>query len=167
MKSYMILQRICLLASVACLGIPYLLAGNWLIILFFLAMAGFWIFMKKRSASWTASILLVIFVLLAAGGVLANSPTPLMIVACTAALAWWDLTNFGESLVADQPPETIVLLERDHLQSLALAVSAGLILAIGSSYLDLQVPFIGTVFLGLLATGCFLYGLQPLVKKKY
>lgn len=165
MQSHIILQRICLLVSVTCLGLPFLLVGNWLILPFFLAMAVFWIIMKKKSIFWSASVLLAIIVLLAAGGVMVNLSTPLMIVACTAALAWWDLTNFGQSLVSSQPPEITLSLERTHFQSLSLAVSAGLMLALTSSYLTLQIPFIGVMLLALLAIGCLLYGLQTLVKK--
>ena len=165
MKSYVIIQTICLLASIICLGLPYVLAGDWLIMLFFLAMATFWILMKKRSVFWSASVLLLTFVFLAAVGVLANFSTPLMVIACTAALACWDLTNFGRSVVVGEPLETVLRLERHHLQSLGLAVSGGLILAFGSSYLSLQIPFLGMVILVLFAVGSLTYGLQSLIKK--
>lgn len=130
--------------------------------LFFFAMMAFWVMAKKRSVTWSASILLFIFVLLAAVGVLAKLSTPLMVIGSAAALAWWDLAHFGQSTVIGQPLETRLLLERAHLQSLVLAISAGLILALGSSYLNLQIPFLGTVFLVLLAVGCLTYSLQTL-----
>lgn len=119
--------------------------------------------LKNRSDLWLASILLIIF-LLAAVGILTNLATPLMIIASTAALVWWDLTHFGQSIVIDQPLETRPLLERTHLQSLVLAISTGLILAFVGFYLNLQIPFLGTVFLVLLAVGCLTYGLQSLTK---
>jgi hypothetical protein len=166
MKSYLIIQTICLLTSITCLGFPYILAGDWLIIFFFLAMAGLWISMKRRSIFWSASILLIVFVLLAAVGVLANLSVPLMVIACTAALACWDLANFRESIVAGQALKTSILLERYHLQSLALAISGGSTLAVVSSYLNLQIPFIGTVLLALFTMGCLTYAMQSLVKKR-
>jgi hypothetical protein len=130
--------------------------------LFFFAMAAFWIMAKKRSVIWSASILLFIFVLLAVIGVLANLSTPLMVIGSAAALAWWDLTHFGQSTVIGQPLDIRLLLERAHWQSLVLAISAGLLLAFLTSYLNLQIPFLGTVFLVLLAVGCLTYGLQTL-----
>lgn len=165
MKSYIITQNICLLTSITCLGIPYTLAGYWPIVLFFPAMVAFWIIMKKSRLFWSASILLIFFVLLAAVGVLANLSTPLMIIASSAALAWWDLTNFGQSIVIGQSPETRLLFERAHWQSLVLAISAGLILAFVSSSLDLQISFLGTVLLVVFTTGCLSYAMQSLVKK--
>jgi hypothetical protein len=165
MKNHLIIQRICLLTSITCLGFPYILAGEWLIMPFFLAMVGFWIIMKKRSTFWSASILLSAFVLLAAIGMLANFSTFLVLVACTAALAWWDLTDFSQSIVVGQPPETTLLLERAHLQPLGLVISAGFILAFVSSYLNLRISFLGTVLLVVFTTGCLTYAVQSVVKK--
>ena len=165
MKNHLIIQRICLLTSIICLGFPYILAGEWLIMPFFLAIVVFWIIMKKRSVFWSASILLSGFVLLAAIGMLANLSTLLMLVACTAALAWWDLANFAQSKVVGQPPESTGLLEKAHLQSLALAATAGLVLALATSYFNLQISFLGTVLLVLFTVGCLMYAMQSLVKK--
>ncbi|HLO15546.1 MAG TPA: hypothetical protein VK206_12000 [Anaerolineales bacterium] len=115
--------------------------------------------LKNRSDFWLASILLIMF-LLAAVGMMANLSTPLMIIASTAALAWWDLTHFGQSIVIDQPFETRPLLERTHLQSLVLAISAGLILAFVSAYLDLQISFVGMVLLVVFTIGCLTYAVD-------
>lgn len=165
MKNHLIIQRICLLTSITCLGFPYILAGEWLIMPFFLAMVGFWIITKKRSVFWAASTLLSAFVLLAAIGMLANLSTLLMLVACTAALAWWDLANFGQSIVIGQPPETTLRLERAHLQSLVLAISAGFVSAFASSYLNLQISFLGMVLLVVFTIGCLTYAVQSVAKK--
>ena len=164
MKSHPIIQRICLLTSIAALGLPFIFAEYWPIVLFFLAMAGFWFIMKKRSAFWSASIVFITFILLAGVGVLANLSTPLMIIACIAALAWWDLTNFRRSIILGQPLETRLLLERDHLQSLVLAISAGLTLAFVSSYLNLQISFVGMVLIVGFTIGGLTYAMHTLEK---
>ena len=117
------------------------------------------------SVFWSSSILLLVFVLIAVTGVMAEYSTLLMVVACTAALAWWDLANFEQSIVVSQPLETLFLLERHHLQSLAMAVSGGLILAFIGSFLNLQISFIGTVLLVSLAIGCLTHALLSLEKK--
>lgn len=165
MKNHIIVQRICLLTSITCLSFPYLLAGHWPIMLIFLVMAAFWRSIKKMSVFWSSSILLLVFVLIAVTGVMAEYSTLLMVVACTAALAWWDLANFEQSIVVSQPLETLFLLERHHLQSLAMAVSGGLILAFIGSFLNLQISFIGTVLLVSLAIGCLTHALLSLEKK--
>jgi len=107
----------------------------------------------------------MVFVFVAVAGVMAEFSTLLMAVACTAALAWWDLANFEQNIVVSQPLETLFLLERYHLQSLAIAVSGGLILVFVGSFLNLQIPFIGTVLLVSLAIGCLTHALQSLEKK--
>lgn len=164
MKSHVIIQIICLSTSITCLGFPYILAGYWPIVLFFPAIAGFWFFMKKQSAFWSASIVFITFILLAGVGVLTNLSTPLMVLACIAALAWWDLTNFRQSIVLGQPLETRLPLERDHLQSLVLAASAGLILVFVSSYLNIQLSFVGMILLVVFTIGCLTYAMRALVK---
>jgi len=165
MKNHIIVQRICLLTSIICLSFPYLLAGHWPIMLIFMVMAAFWRFIKERSVFWSSSVLLMVFVFIAVAGVMAEFSTLLMAVACTAALAWWDLANFEQNIVVSQPLETLFLLERYHLQSLAIAVSGGLILVFVGSFLNLQIPFIGTVLLVSLAIGCLTHALQSLEKK--
>jgi hypothetical protein len=115
-------------------------------------------------AFWSASIVFITFILLAGVGVLAKLSTPLMVLACIAALAWWDLTNFRQSIVLRQPLETRLLLERDHLQSLVLAISTSLILAFVSSYLNLQISFVGMILLVGFTIGCLTYAMHALVK---
>jgi len=105
------------------------------------------------------------FVFIVVAGVLVEFSILLMAVACTAALAWWDLANFEQSIVNNQPLETLFLLERYHLQSLAMAVTGGLMLVFVGSVLNLQIPFIGTVLLVSIAIGCLSYALQSLEKK--
>ncbi len=153
------------MTSITCLGFPYILAEEWLIMPFFLAVLGLWVIMQKRSVFWSASFLLSVLVFFAAIGMLANLSTPLMVIACTAALAWWDLADFAQSIVVGQPPESTRLLEKDHLQSLALAGTAGLVLALATSYFNLQISFLGTVLLVLFTVGCLMYAMQSLVKK--
>lgn len=165
MKSHLILQTLCLLTSIICLGLPYIVAGYWPIFLFFPSMAAFWILMKKKSVFWSTSILLSFLALLAAVGMLANLSTPLMVIACTAALAWWDLANFRHSLVIGQLPETTLLLERDHLQSLGITICAGLMLVLIGSSLDLQISFPGMVLLVVFAIGCLMYAVHSILKK--
>src|SRR5512145_3214125 len=127
MKPYSILNILCVLTSVASLSLAFCLAGYWWIILAVLGMMLFWLLMKGRSIFRTSSALLSIFICLAVLGVTVDLSMPLLLIACAAALAGWDLTNFGQDLIGNHR------VEKDHLRSLGLAASTGLLLAFFSS----------------------------------
>lgn len=160
MALHSIINKICVLASIACLGLAYLLSGYWIILFLFLAMAIFWIVMKRWSIFQSASSLLAIYMVLAAIGIALNLPVLLVAPGCVAALASWDLTNFGQEVGDKQSTETRLPIERCHLRSLAVAAFVGSILALISSYANLQIPFVVIVFLVLIAVGSLTYGLQ-------
>jgi len=124
-----------------------------------LVMTIFWITTRKKLAFWSASGLLLIYVALAAIGVMINLPISMMVLGCISALACWDLTHFRQSMVDIPSNESQVLLERDRLQSVAAVVFTGLLLTSLSSPISLQLSFIATVFLVLLAVGCLTCGL--------
>jgi hypothetical protein len=166
MKRLLIINRACVLTAVGSLSLAYLLAGYWQILLAFSAMSVFWILLKRWSVFRTSSALLSMFVLLTAIGVTLNLSILLILIACTAALAGWDLANFTESGVGNQRSEAELRLERTHLRSLAMAIFAGLSVAFISSSMNFQIPFWVTIFLVLIAIGCLTYGMQSLVKNR-
>lgn len=165
MQLHSILKKIFFVASIACLGLPYILSGNWITLIIFLAMTFLGTIMKKWSVFWSTSSLLFIDVFFAAIGVVVHLPVLLMVGGCTSALVSWDLTNFGQGMVKLQRLEAVERLERYHLQSLLIAISLGLILALISSYANLQISFGATVLFVLIAVGCLTFGLQTLIKK--
>lgn len=166
MKIHSIILNVCLVMSAGCLGAGYILGGYWLIMPILLAMAIFWLIMKRRSLFWSASSLLLIDVALAIIGVTLNLSIYLMVVGCTTALACWDLTHFRHAITDKPPFGTDARLEKYHLQSLATAVFTGLFVALISSYISLQFPFGIMVFLVLMALGCLVYGVQYLVRNR-
>lgn len=165
MKVHSIILNACLLVSAGCLSIGYILGGYWLISLIFWGMAIFWLFTKKRLAFSLASSFLSIYVFLAAMGVIADLSIPLMVLGCTTALASWDLTIFEQSVVDNPSYKTKVPLEGYHLQSLAVAIFASLLLALVSSYLNLQFHFSIMIFLAVVAVGGITYGMQRIMKQ--
>jgi hypothetical protein len=165
MKVHSILLNACLILTTGCLGAGYLLAGYWPILPVLLVIFLFWTFASKRPEFWPASSLLLAYVFLAAIGITVDVSSILMMAACTGALLCWDLMLFNQSIVANSPPRANASLEKYHLQSLALAASAGLILALLSSTINLQFPFVLIVFLVLMTTGCLLYSMQYILKK--
>ena len=165
MKVFSNLLIICLTITIGCLGVGYITAGYWLILPIFIVMLLFWISMKNQPVFWPASSLLVVFISLAAVGMLADLPSMLMIIAGTAALVSWDLMLFNQSMVGNAAPKTNKSLEKHHLNSLPLAAFAGLTLALISSYISLQFPFGLIVILVLMTVGCLIGGIQYIRKK--
>lgn len=160
MKAHTIILGICLVISVGCLGSGYMMNGFWMVIPILSAMAIFWAITKKKPAFWSASGLLMIYIVLAGIGVLINLSIYLMIVGCTSALVCWDLVHFRDGVVDIPSKESLVLLERDRLQSLAAVVVASLMLTLISLQISLQFHFGAIVLLVLMAVGCLTYGLQ-------
>lgn len=163
MRLVLLINKMCIAASIACLGTAFLLAGYGLILLAFSAMAFFWLLQKRQPLFWSTSTLLVAYLFLAIVGVGLHLPAFLLAAGCTAALAGWDLTNFAHRL-ANQPPETGAPLEQNHLRSLAVAAGLSLMLVFISAQIHLQIPFLATVLLALVATGGLTYGLRLLTK---
>jgi hypothetical protein len=166
MKILSITNDICLMIAAACLATGYILGRHWLIVPAFLIMVLFWMITKKRSIFWSASSLLLVYVFLAAIGVIANLSLSLMVVGCTTALASWDLTHFNHGMRGNPLFEAKGSLEKHHMQSLAVMYGASLLLALISSYINLQFPFGVIVFLVLVAMGCTSYGLQYIKRKR-
>jgi hypothetical protein len=164
MKAHSIILNACLLISAGCLSTGYILGGYVLIAIIFLGIAIFWLFAKNRLAFSSTSSLLSVYIFLAALGVIVNLSMPLMVLGCTSALVSWDLTIFGQSALGNPLHETMVPLERYHLQSLAVAILASLLLIFISSYLNLQFHFGVMVFLVVIVIGCITYGLQRIIK---
>jgi hypothetical protein len=167
MKIHSIASNICLMIATACLAVGYILGGYWLILLAFLIMVLFWIIMKKRSIFWSASSLLLVYVFLAAIGVVVNLSLLLMVIGCTTALASWDLIHFNQSMSGNLFLDTTAQSEKYHLQSLAAMFGASLLLALISSYINLQFPFGVIVFLVLMAMTSLAKSMQYIMKKNF
>jgi len=165
MKAHTIILGVCLIISVGCLGSGYMMNGFWMVIPILSAMAIFWAITKKKSAFWSASGLLMIYVVLAGIGVLINLSIYLMIVGCTSALVCWDLMHFRDGVVDIPSKESLILLERDRLQSLAAAVVTSLMLTLISLQINLQFQFGAIVLIVFLAVGCLTYGAQYVLRK--
>ena len=160
MKTHSIVLVFCLVTTVGCLGIGYILSGYWWILPVLLAMGIFWMTTKNRSTFWSASILLVAYVILAVIGVTLNHSIHLTVPGCAAALACWDLIHFRQSIDGTPRHKFDMLLERYCLKSLAIAVVTGLSLAFIGSSINLHFSFGVMVSLVLVAMGCLTYGVH-------
>ena len=159
------INKICVVLSIACIGLAYILAGYWLILPVLLVMLLAWLLQKKQSAFWPACTLLMLYVLLAIVGIVLRLPVLLLAAGCSAALACWDLTLFQQSVARDQTAEMNMRLERLHLRSLGMAASLGLLFTFLGLSFNLQLPFIVIMSLALIAVGCLTYGLHSILKK--
>lgn len=160
MKSHSTLLKICLAISTVCLSAGYLSTGYWQILFVFPTLALIWYFVVKYSVFWSASIFLVVYLLLAAIGIFVDLSRFLMLIASTTALASWELMQFNQKQVEISLLKSNDLLEKNHLKTLALATGTGLILVFISSGISLEIPLIVTSILVLILFGGFLFGVR-------
>ena len=164
MKTHSIILNTCLVTSAGCLIGGYISSGYLVIVPAFLAMAIFWLATKKHSTFWSASSLLLIYIFLAALGMILNLSILLMALGCTTALAWWDLSHFSQSIDNNSSRKVTASLERYHLQSLAAVIFISFILIFIISTFNLRLSFGSIVILSLIAMGCFTYGIHHLLR---
>jgi hypothetical protein len=147
MAIHRLLKFACPAAFAACLAAGFVQAGQWA----GLPLAGLawlaWLF----AGSWSTSLLLVVSVAMAAGGVWVGASPFLMVPAATLALASWDLVRWAGFLAGEVPGEVKARLERRHYACLALAIGPALLVAEAGSVLRFELPFGGLVAVVLLA----------------
>jgi hypothetical protein len=136
----------------------------WWILAVLAAMSIFWLVMKSWSLFGSASALLLIYLAAAATGVLTNLSLPLLMTGSTLALGAWDLALFSEKMETNPPSPLAALMERAHLRSLAGACGGGLLLALLSTAIHVDLPFIIVLLLVQLAVGGVIFGVRTLQK---
>lgn len=139
------------ITCVTCLAVGYGLVGQWLALSGSLLALPAWLFgYQWRSRSLFLAALLF-SVGLAAAGLFAGASPALMMVSATLALAGWDGMLLDLSLADHIPANPVSLFEKNHFQSLALALVSGLLAAIAGQMLRFRIPFGGLVLLVILA----------------
>lgn len=165
MKSTSLLLYLSLIVSTAALVAGYGLSGLWWIVPVVLVILLILIFAGKNFAERTAAWFLYSYVALAAVGTVIELPKIWMLVACVAALISWDLLQFRQEARVSVSTSGTALFERYHLQSLWLAIAAGILLASLSGMLRIRISFISAAVLALIAVICLSYGMRFLAKK--
>ena len=133
---------ICLVVSMLCLAAGYGIAGQWIGAVIAIITGLAWLLARKYPASWLPHICLLASVCLAVVGRLTGAPPLLMICGSGLALAVWDLLFLDDALGSHSSGEQTRRYENKHLQSLALALGSGLIVAFLGRLLNLQIPFV-------------------------
>jgi hypothetical protein len=153
MRTLVLLRHTCLVISALSMAVAFLARGYWAIVVVLLTQMAFWFALRRQSVQWRSSCLLVIYVALAVVGILLGLAVALLLVGTLAALAAWDLLNFGETLKDASGPACVDLLAKSHLRSLALAVTIGALLSAAGLALDLDLPYavVGALALALVA----------------
>ena len=124
-----------------CLAGGYATAGKWAGAAVAILAGTAWLMVRKYRAGWILFICLLVSVVLAVAGLLTGSPAILMICGSAFALAAWDLLLFNSAMGNSSPDEQTRQYENSHLQTLALALGSGLLVALLGRSLSLQTPF--------------------------
>jgi hypothetical protein len=132
----------CTVVSVLCLAAGYAVTGLWVYAAIVIITGPAWLLARKYPASGLPHICLLGSVFLAAAGMLSGFPPSLMILGSGAALAAWDLLLLDAALGSYTSGEQTRRYEINHLQSLALALGAGLFATFLGRLLNLQIPFV-------------------------
>jgi hypothetical protein len=146
---------VCLLVSVICLAAGYGISGGWIGVVAAIITAPAWLLARKFPDSGLPFICLLLSICLAVVGILNNAPSMMMICGGGFALAAWDLVFLDYALKSTSSDENTSLYEKNHIQSLALALVSGLLIVFVGRYLRLETPFILMLaFIGLVLFGC-------------
>jgi hypothetical protein len=139
-------RNIFLFASLAfstfCLAAGYVLAGQWIGVMVALITGLTWLYARKNPALWLSHLCLLASVCLTMVGILAGGSPMLMLLGSGVALAVWDLVLLNNALKSSIFGGQTRRYENKHLQSLALAIGSGLLVALLGRWLHLEVPFV-------------------------
>jgi len=138
---------ICLVVSILCLTAGYGFAGQWIGVAIAIILGLVWLFARKYPVSSLPHLCLFASVGLAVAGQLTGTPSLLMICGSGFGLAVWDLILLEGALGANSSEGQVGRFADRHLQSLALALGAGLLVTFLGSFLNLQIPFLAMMLL--------------------
>jgi hypothetical protein len=136
---------------VICLSAAYLQAGRWPGTICAAGLGVLWCLTRSREPYWFSHIYLLLSLTLAAAAILTHVQPVLAILASGLSLVTWDLHLLMHDLRESELKESTRRYEQHHLQSLALAVIAGLLVALIGRLIPLNLPFIVLVILILLS----------------
>ena len=125
-----------------CLAAGYGIAGHWIGAIIAILTGPAWLLARKYPETQLPLLCLLGSVGFAVVGILIGSPPFLMIFASAIALAVWDLLILDAALGNHSSAEQTRHYEKEHLQSLTLALGSGLSGTLLGSFLKVQIPFI-------------------------
>jgi len=115
-----------------------------------LATGSIWLILNINNKESPNSLLFLFFIGLAIVGSLRDIPTPLMLLAVSATLVAWDLSQLQARISTEEENAAKTLLEVKHLQKLAISTSGGFLAALIPVFVQVQISFV-TVLIIILA----------------
>jgi hypothetical protein len=133
---------ICLSISSLGLAAGYAIAGQWVGSVITIMIAAAWLWARRRGASTLADVCLFSSICLGVAGLLLECPRLLMICGAGFSLASWDLLHLDRELSSSSYEAQTRRHESRHLQSLAVALICGLLIAFIGPMLHFGIPFV-------------------------
>lgn len=148
----------CYFLATVLLSTGFGITGLWPGLLAALGVSLFGLFIQNKFNPWLSTVYLILYVCLAAAGLFTGCEPFLMVNGTIAALGVWDVAQFQRQIKEDENYDWVKLLERQHYQSLGLALGVGFFLSNTGLVVRVQLPIGITMFLILIA----LFGLTRL-----
>jgi hypothetical protein len=142
----------CILASTAALSHSYFLAGYWIASIGFIVLGIVWILCQYYQYIWFSSWALFFLTAAAATGMWLGLTPILMALVVLIGLSAWDLTALYQRLGLFPSNKYIQEIERRHLYWLAITLVTGFILSNIAGLLNIQISFLLTLVLAIIAT---------------
>jgi hypothetical protein len=120
------------------LAIGYGQGGESAASIWFVILAGVWLFAHFRKWYWFSSIGLLILVSAAAYGVWREFATVWMLLGAVGGLLGWDLSDFSRRLSYASPMDDISSMERRHLERVGIVAALGVGLALVSIFVRIH-----------------------------
>ena len=155
----------CLFITTISLSLGFGLEGRWVGVLIVLILAALWLSARRnRTSQWLPTGLLILQIGTAITGLVMDCEPFLMINGIAPALGMWDIAQFQRRIKDDEGHTWGKLLDRQHYQSLGLALGCGVLLSNAGLVMRVQLPF-GITTLAILISLFGLTRLYSLMKK--
>jgi hypothetical protein len=139
---------LCFLAAAALISDGFMIAYLGIILPVVSALLLVWWVLQWKCWRWLPSLLLVVDICAAAGGLLLGRNAAWVIAGTAAALAGWELAGQRQDRSGTRVRFTVSIWP--HFRLLAVVIALGLVFAEGGLFLHVSIPFWGVFFAGLL-----------------
>jgi len=163
-KSNEITYHVCQFASILLPVFGYGLSAKWWGVIIILTIIPFGWILRRIQTKIFSWITLVIFVGIAAYGLLSSVSPHLMVAGVSAALACWELEDQIPNSIKSSTSSITDSCEKYHLKILGIAITTGLIVAEAGLFLKLSLPF-DAVFLAAILVSFCIFQLFSLFKR--
>jgi dolichol kinase len=140
-----------IVVTAAIFAVIYGVMQEYLIATFSFALGLIWLISEIHNDRAANSVFFLSFLGLAIWGSLNSVPIPIVLLGLSTDLAAWDLSLFQARIADEAKSEARVLLEKKHLQKLAVTACAGFLIALPPAFIKISVDFV-VIFLMIFLT---------------